>query len=58
MALVISGRMNKEIAYELGTSQVTVKIQRRHVMRKMKADSLAELVGIAARLGLGPAKGN
>ena len=58
MALVISGRMNKEIAYELGTSQVTVKIQRRQVMRKMKAESLAELVGMAAKLGMGPAGGS
>lgn len=56
MALVISGKMNKEIAYELGTSQVTVKIQRRQVMRKMKAESLAELVGMAAKLGMGPAR--
>ena len=58
MALVISGKMNKEIAYELGTSQVTVKIQRRQVMRKMKAASVAELVGMAAKLGMGPAKVN
>ncbi len=58
MALVISGKMNKEIAYELGTSQVTVKIQRRQVMRKMKADSVAELVGLAGKLGMGPAKSN
>ena len=58
MALVISGKMNKEIAYELGTSQVTVKIQRRQVMRKMKADSVAELVGLAAKLGMGPATAN
>lgn len=53
MGLVVSGKMNKEIAYELGTSQVTVKIQRRQVMRKMKADSLAELVATAAKLGIG-----
>jgi FixJ family two-component response regulator len=53
MGLVVSGKMNKEIAYELGTSQVTVKIQRGQVMRKMKADSLAELVATAAKLGIG-----
>lgn len=58
MALVISGKMNKEIASLLGTSQVTVKIQRRQVMRKMKADSLAGLVGMAAKLDMGPAKVN
>lgn len=56
MTLVVSGKMNKEIAYELGTSEVTVKIQRRQVMRKMNAESLAELVGLAARLDFGPAK--
>ena len=53
MGLVVSGKMNKEIAYELGTSQVTVKIQRRQVMHKMKADSLADLVTTAAKLGIG-----
>lgn len=56
MTLVVSGKMNKEIAYELGSSEVTVKIQRRQVMRKMKAESVAELVGMAGRLGFGPAK--
>lgn len=53
MGLVVSGKMNKEIAYELGTSEVTVKIQRRQVMHKMKADSLADLVTTAAKLGIG-----
>src|SRR5262249_2176645 len=52
MELVVAGRLNKQVGAELGRSEITVKAHRGRVMQKMEADSLADLVRMAGRLGL------
>ena len=56
MRLVVAGMLNKQIGLQLGISEITVKAHRGKVMQKMKADSVADLVKTAVRLGLAPAK--
>ena len=52
MALVVAGLLNKQVGSDLGISEITVKAHRGRMMQKMKADSLADLVNMAGRLGL------
>ena len=56
MALVVTGLLNKQVGSDLGISEITVKAHRGRMMHKMKADSLADLVNMAARLGLARAR--
>lgn len=57
MTLVTAGLMNKQIAAEIGVAEITVKIHRGHIMRKMAAKSLPDLVRMAEMLGIGPPAG-
>jgi FixJ family two-component response regulator len=56
LALVASGLMNKQVAAELGLAEITVKIHRGHIMKKMRARSLADLIRMAETLGIRRAK--
>jgi FixJ family two-component response regulator len=52
LALVVTGLLNKQVGFELGISEITVKAHRGRVMRKMEANSLADLIAMATKLGL------
>ncbi|WP_322414867.1 response regulator transcription factor [Mesorhizobium huakuii] len=52
VALVVQGRLNKQVAGDLGVSEITVKVRRARAMRKMQAGSLAELIKMAGKLGI------
>ena len=54
MTLVVAGRLNKQIASEVATTERTIKFHRAHIMEKMEAESVADLVRIAGQLGLAP----
>jgi FixJ family two-component response regulator len=56
MKLVVDGMLNKQVGVKLGISEITVKAHRGKMMQKMKSDSLADLVKMAVRLGLAPAR--
>ena len=56
LPLVVAGRQNKQIAHELNLSEMTVKVHRSQVMRKMRAKSLVDLVRMADRLGVSTTK--
>ena len=56
MKLIVTGMLNKQVGLQLGISEITVKAHRGKMMQKMKADSLADLVKIAVRLGLAPTR--
>jgi FixJ family two-component response regulator len=56
LTLVVSGKLNKQIGFEIGAAEATVKVHRGHVMQKMQAESLADLIRMADKLKLSPRK--